>query len=632
MSAPGFLTKLIALGISIALFWVAREPELSEQKLRELRNRFQFSARELVVDQSFQQRVRGVNQSLGPVDAWVSSVGSSIAVGDLDGDGLPNDLCLVDTRTDLVHIMGVGEQRYPDLILPFPEVFYAEVMAPFGCRIADFDEDGLQDILVYYGGRAPVLFLHEEDMVFQPIEILPPMDIESWVSTNAVLADLNGDRHIDIVLGHYFQDDTSILDPEDSESRTVMPNSMARANNGGRNRFLLWKSSSREPHRVVYEEVDVNLPDEVLRGWTLGLGAADLNGDLLPEIYIANDFGPDHLLFNRSSRDKLVFELVRGPLSWEIPPSYILGRDSFKGMGAEFADVNQDGILDIYVSNVGEYEFMEGHYLFLSEGESMHPEAPGLVNYKNYGMEKGLSKSGWGWGVRMGDFDNDGTLEALQATGFLKGEVDQWPEFQELAFCTGFTMADISWWPRFAYGDDISGSQVNPFHVLVDGFYYDIASEIGLGEPYLARGIATSDVDGDGDLDLFYSNQWEPSRFYRNDCDDCGKSLILNLRWPHSSLGEDLRIRTIDKELEDSRPAFGAVAVLTRSDGKIEISQVDGGSGHSGQKSPQIHFGLGLNPPEEGCQIKLRWLGGEGEIRSKELNLQPGSYTVYLGG
>lgn len=633
MAPPSLLTRFCAVAISIVLFFIAREPDIDPTVLEELKERFRFTKQELITEASFFQKVRGVNDSLKRVNAWVSSVGSSVAVGDLDGDGLPNDVCLVDTNTDLVHLIGVGSKRYETVILPNPDVFYAQVMAPFGCRIADFDEDGKRDLLIYYGGRSPVVFLQEDTMVFRPVEILPPKEIESWVSTNAVLADLNGDRHIDIVMGHYFQDDTSILDPEDSQSKTKMPNSMSKAINGGKNRFLIWQSSSQNPHNVVYEEVDVNLPEEVLRGWTLGLGAADLNGDLLPEIYIANDFGPDHLLINRSTQDVIAFDLFKGPRDWTTPKSYIIGHDSFKGMGAEFADVNKDGIFDIYVSNVGEYEFMEGHYLFLSDSTQPAKAVTGLASYENFGMTRGLSKSGWGWGVRMADFDNDGILEALQATGFLKGEINQWPEFQELAFCTGFTMANISWWPRFAFGDDISGSQVNPFHVLVDDYYYDIAPAIGLGEPTLGRGIATADVDGDGDLDLFYSNQWDKSWYYRNDCqEDCGISLTLNLLWPHQPIEDDLKILTSYDTTANSRPAFNAVAILDRGGGRKEIAQIDGGSGHSGQKSAQIHFGLGSPDKNKSHPVELKWYGTKGEIRSKTLEFRPGAHTIYLGG
>ena len=72
-------------------------------------------------------------------------------------------------------------------------------------------------------------------------------------------------------------------------------------------------------------------------GWTLALAARDLNGDLLPELYIANDFGPDRLMVNISRPGKPSFKLAEGRRDWLTPRSSVLGQDSFKGMGADFS-------------------------------------------------------------------------------------------------------------------------------------------------------------------------------------------------------------------------------------------------------------------------------------------------------
>ncbi len=86
------------------------------------------------------------------------------------------------------------------------------------------------------------------------------------------------------------------------------------------------------------------------------------------------------------------------------------------------------------------------------------------------------------------------------------------------------------------------------------------------------------------------------------------------------------------KPLKSSRPAFGVAAVLTREDGTSEISQVDGGSGYSGQRSPQIHFGLGENRDSKPVSVELRWPGREGQVLKQKMDFEPGWYTVYLGG
>jgi len=274
---------------------------------------------------------------------------------------------------------------------------------------------------------------------------------------------------------------------------------------------------------------------------------------------------------------------------------------------------------------------MEGHYLYMSNGDpSLLNE--GVAPYENLGMRMGLYKSGWGWGVRLADFNNNGELEALQATGFIQGEVDQWPEFQELSFCTNAFMDQVAFWPRFAVGDDVAGYQKNPFHVLHKGYYYDISTPLKMDQPTLARGIATSDVDGDGDLDLLYSNQWSPSLFYRNDCQDCGSYLGLNLVLPLDSVSYQSQIeRGLGVKGILSRPAFGATARLKSGRNKGQLAYVDGGSGHSGQRSPQIHFGLGQHELNEPVEFELRWRDIHGQVHQQDLKLKPGWYTIYLG-
>jgi hypothetical protein len=530
-----------------------------------------------------------------------------------------------------------------------------------GCIPGDLNEDGLLDVLVYYWGRTPIAFLRTlapEDAdetgsltaaCFQEREVLP--NGERWYTNAATRADIDGDGHVDLVVGNYFPDNASILN-EKGTGRETMQHSMTRAYNGGRNRILLWDGASGQPvPDVAFREVEVQ-DEDVARGWTLAMGAADLDGDLLPEIYFAHNFGPDRLLHNRSRPGSPSFAVLKGSKSLTTPNSKVLGGDSFKGMGIDFGDLNGDGWLDIYVSNIAaEYALEESHFAFLSTGK---PELmwEGRAPYVDKSEALGLSRSGWGWETRLADFDNDGILEAIQATGFVKGKANRWPELQELAIGNDELLSNPNVWPRFRPGDDLSGHQHNPFFVRASsGRFVDLAPELGLDNPQVTRGIAVADVDGDGDLDFAVGNQWERSQFYRNENPDPKPFLGLHLLLP---VEDDLRSHDRNEGQEGARrhrtlirsghpgpglrgrPAIGASVELFLPDDRSLVAQVDGGNGHSGVRSPDIHFGLGSRGSGSGTsttelKAKVRWRDCRGQLRGELLYLTPGWHTVLLG-
>src|SRR5262249_17972772 len=148
------------------------------------------------------------------------------------------------------------------------------------------------------------------------------------------------------------------------------------------------------------------------------------DGDLLPEIYLVQDFGPDRLLHNRSQPGKLTFVSLYGERTLTTPRSGVLGRDSFNGMGIDFGDLNGDGGPDIFVSNITcNFGLHETSFVFLSQKDELHRMREGIAPYRNASEELGLSRGGWNWQARLADFDNDGVLEALQAAGATKGTV-----------------------------------------------------------------------------------------------------------------------------------------------------------------------------------------------------------------
>ena len=121
-----------------------------------------------------------------------------------------------------------------------------------------------------------------------------------------------------------------------------MTNSLARGSNGGGAHFLRWTGErGGDQPDVSFTDVRGVLPDSMAHGWTLAIGAADLDGRQLPELYLADDFGPDHLLYNRSTPGHVRFTPVVGAPGFTTPSSKALGVGSFKGMGVAFGDVGR---------------------------------------------------------------------------------------------------------------------------------------------------------------------------------------------------------------------------------------------------------------------------------------------------
>ena len=158
--------RLVALGLVLGLLLLAQTPALSRHEQEAMADRFAFQRLPLLqLPMAAARDERPVNPHLARHSAWISAVGAAIALNDLDGDGLPNDVCQVETRTDQVIVAPVpgSGDRFPAFALATelgPHT--AGSVAPMGCVPHDMNEDGLMDLLVYYWGRPPVAFLKQD--------------------------------------------------------------------------------------------------------------------------------------------------------------------------------------------------------------------------------------------------------------------------------------------------------------------------------------------------------------------------------------------------------------------------------------------------------------------------------------
>jgi hypothetical protein len=618
------LPKLIALVIVGAAYLAAKPRSIDSKEQERFANTFAFEKHQLdkVVDTK-PKFVREVHPNLSGFSTWISSVGAAVAIFDFDGDGIENDIAHIDPRYDAITISPArgGLKRFAPFSLKHSKVLFDKTMAPTGVLANDFNEDGKMDLLIVYIGRSPVIF-YQNDKGFSDEEVVP---FEIWNTTAVTLADINGDSHADIVIGNYFPEDMEVLNNVSTTS-AHMQHSMSRGDNGGSNFILMWEGVAAG--KASFKKKAQHLNDfKIPKDWTLALAAADLNGDLLPELYVSNDFGPDKLLLNTTSKSKPKFFPTHGLRKFNTVRSSVVGHDSFKGMGADIQDFDGDGFLDIYVSNIADdYALHESHFMFINNGR---PDKfrEGIAPFENKSEYYGISRSSWAWESKIVDFNNDGIMETIQATGFVKGEINRWPQLQELATINDELLSSPKSWPHLKPGDDLSGDAHVPlFAKSESGTYYDISALIGINENQISRGISICDPNRDGQRDFIVANQWEDSHLYLNNQETDNSFLALELFYPIAPINQNKPIVGFN---DLGRPAIGAKAILTLKNGRQLVGYVDGGNGHSGANSKAIHFSLGESIPNDKYEVFLEWNTPNG-TKSSKIAIKEGYQKIAL--
>jgi hypothetical protein len=651
-----FQVLLAVFGVVGVLAVLAKLPSPPVAEAAKLAARFQFTWQTLPpAPMPTGGAVFPVNKTATHMQFYFYQVGASAALGDLDGEGLPNDLCLTDVRSKTMTVSpvpGTGE-RYAPFTVDFGSLVDRVTVHPSVCRVADMNEDGLADLFVAFYGRPPLLLLRRASSApstsgdakspdalsmasFSIAELVPGLR-ERWWTATATFADMDGDGHQDIIVGNYYPDGAEITDANSSRP-FEMNADFSRARNGGKNRLYLYTgSASGDAPSVQYRDAGDVFPSNGEYAWTLAVGAADLDRDGLSDLYVANDFGPDQLLWNRSRPGAVKFQELYGSKGFFRPTSMVMGHDSFKGMSIDFGDVNNDGIFDMYVSNIGSaFALQESHFLWTSTGK-MDQLAKGGAPWLDRASDTGVAHSAWAWDARFEDFDNDTTLEIVQATGLVKGTDNKWPDLSQVGAGNDAFVKYQSAWPRFLPGEaEVDGSYPNPFWVLGStGMYDDLSTTLFPGLTPATRGIAVADVDGDGYSEMVYANFWEDSVYIKNKTASNNRFLGLHLLLPAVSTDGSAKppagavVHAGHPARREGTPAIGAFVEATLPDGRRLIRQVDGGNGHSGQRSPEVLFGLGNIPATE-IPLSITWRDGRGVLHKDALSLAPGYHTIVL--
>ncbi len=500
---------------------------------------------------------------LDPIDPQISAVGAGVSVVDVDGDG-DLDVFATSSRhgTPNALFLNDGEGRFTD-VADGAGLADLNRDGEGACQMAvfaDYDGDGDQDVFVARWGR-PLLLRNEGDLRF--VDVTRQAGLERWMHASAaVWFDADRDGLLDLYVGGYFADDIDLWKLDDTR---IMHDSFEYAVNGGHN--VLYRNRGDGTFDDVTEAAGVDSTR-----WTMAVASADLDGNGWPDLYLANDYGPEELFLNQ------------GGLRFELLLDAGLEEQSKSGMCVAFGNIENDARWCVYVTNISERGFQfQGNNLrldYVAEHGRFYEIATGEVQ-----------DCGWAWGAQFGDLDLDGRQDLFVVNGYVSADPEReyWYDMAKLGGALGSVIQDAANWPAFD-GKSMSGYQRSRVLLNAGTRHRDVAGLVGVDDRLDGRAVVLADLTGDGTLDAVVANQRGPLLFYRSEP-------IPHRHW----IAFDLRGTT------SNRGAIGAeVSILWA--GGTQRQVVTAGLGFSSQAPRRLHFGLGLHDEIE--RVEVLWPSG----------------------
>jgi hypothetical protein len=512
----------------------------------------------------FRHHTRTFKGKSADVLRMFTSGGASAAVGDYDNDGF-DDLFITDsaegTKSHLYH--NNGNMTFTDVTEKAGVAGGNDPMSIVADAVwFDYDNDGWRDLLVARFGT-PILYHNEKNGTFKNVSA--QSGLNKFGNTIAAVAfDYDNDGKLDLMFGNYFKPQ-NLLDPAGIEKDPhVLPNDLDNAVNGGG--VTLWHGLGGGKWEEVTEKAGFGKHT----GWTLDIGHGDFNNDGLQDVYLACDYGTDRIFFNN------------GDGTFRDATEKSLGFDTRKGMNADVGDYDNDGWLDIYVTNITDEYMKECNMLWHNNHDG---------TFTDLSKETGTCETLWGWSAKFGDYDNDGLLDLFVVNGLRSAGPDNYiPVLVNLITKPGVDFTDVTGWPNIG-NMTWSGYQKKKFFKNLDGSSFkEMSNAVGVDNDKDGRGIGVGDFDNDGRLDFYQANADQDSLLYHNATADPGHWVELKLVGTKSN-----------------RDAIGARVTL-KAGAKTMMREVDGGNGYAGQSLQRVHFGLGANTSIASLQI--RWPSG----------------------
>jgi len=443
---------------------------------------------------NFQHQAPKLDPKLDPIMPEVASMGASVSIVDFDRDGWP-DIYVTNSAIGSKNALyrNMHDGTFKDVA---SEMGIADVNQPgtgvsMGAVWGDFDNDGYEDLFLIKWGR-PELFHNDQGHGFT--RVTEQTGLPSWINANtAIWFDYDGDGLLDLFVGGYYSED---IDLWHIATTRIMPESFEYAKNGGR-KYLFHNLGNGK-----FEEVSAKVGIDSRR-WALAAAAADLRGTGHPDLFIANDYGVSELYFNDGKRFREVGEKTG------------VGFAPKSGMNAAFGDILNQGRYAVYVSNISEDGILiQGNNLWVPK-EGTAGEAIQYQNLaRDFGVELGGWSFGGQFGDLNNDGTLD--LYLTNGYISLDRNRSYWYDFSKVAGGNSTIIGDAKNWPAFE-GRSLSGYQSKRVWLNDGaGKFVDVAQAVGATDTYDGRSVALVDLWNRGVLDVVVANQNGPLLLYKN--------------------------------------------------------------------------------------------------------------------
>lgn len=524
-----------------------------------------------------------------------------------------------------------------------------------GAGIGDINNDGLADIYLVSNMEKNKLYLNQGDFNFKDITESSGTAGKATWSTGVTMVDINGDGFLDIYVsnagniwgenrrnelfinngdltftekaGEYGLDDNGFTthaaffdyDTDGDLDAYILNNSFIPVNSLGFSNMRTRRSDDWEVPEMAKGGGDVLLRNDngrftdvsenagiysSLIGFGMGVTVDDVNDDMLPDIYISNDFYErDYLYINNG--DGTFTESLKNCIS----------HLSLSSMGADMADINNDGFPEIYVIDMlpegdarlkrtTDFETFRTYYLKL-ERDFYHQFLQNTLQFNNgngtfseIAFYSGVAATDWSWGPLIFDMDNDGYSDIFVSNGIVHDLTDQ--DF--LDFFANKVVQEMVISGRKEEVDTIINKMPqNPipnygYRNNGDLTFTDVSDEWGFNIPGFSSGAAYGDLDNDGDLDLIVNNVNQQCFLYMNTASETTGNHFLKVRLKG-----------------DEKNSLGTGSVVNvYAGGQIHRQQAMPSRGFQSSVDPVLNFGLGK--AEHVDSVRVIWPNNQTQI------------------